>query len=281
MYRIVHEAGSFAVTMPNAYHAGFNTGFNCAEAVNFAAPPWIPYGTDVADKYRSTRKPTTMSHDSLIVSLVTAAGHMPAPGADDTTPQPAAPGVDTGSAAPAEAGGEDGDGCGPLGNIPWADAPREGVCLAAGELTLRIAEERRRRAAGLAAIGVSAWGEERRMDVAAPAAAVNPITGVHINTADADCLACNCDLWLCAVVSGAAPGVAACTEHAAALVEERGCTPDSLALSCTATPWRSWRGWSHWRWAGWAGRGRRWRRHRGGGGGRRRMPWRLTPWVSV
>ena len=31
VYRVVHEPGSFVVTMPNSYHAGFNCGFNVAE----------------------------------------------------------------------------------------------------------------------------------------------------------------------------------------------------------------------------------------------------------
>ncbi|XP_054581063.1 lysine-specific demethylase 4D-like [Eptesicus fuscus] len=38
--RITQEAGEFMVTFPYGYHAGFNHGFNCAEAINFATPRW-------------------------------------------------------------------------------------------------------------------------------------------------------------------------------------------------------------------------------------------------
>ncbi|ELV13544.1 lysine-specific demethylase 4D [Tupaia chinensis] len=42
--RMTQEAGEFMVTFPYGYHAGFNHGFNCAEAINFASPRWIDYG---------------------------------------------------------------------------------------------------------------------------------------------------------------------------------------------------------------------------------------------
>ncbi|XP_012369051.1 lysine-specific demethylase 4D-like [Octodon degus] len=41
---MTQEAGEFMVTFPYGYHAGFNHGFNCAEAINFATLRWIDYG---------------------------------------------------------------------------------------------------------------------------------------------------------------------------------------------------------------------------------------------
>ncbi|KAL4527022.1 hypothetical protein Ndes2526A_g01436 [Nannochloris sp. 'desiccata'] len=345
VHRVVHEAGSFIVTMPDAYHSGFNTGFNCAEAVNFAAPGWIPFGTDISQKYRDAIRPVTMSHDSLLVALATAAQHVEATkiavgeGSQDsiinvekgvTTNDIANNGSGSGTgSAKKELAGVDikeesqkkvtekqeattaaaaappaaarqkihikqANGFGPLGDIPWADAPLDGIILGTGELALRAAEEKERWAAGAAGLiqlGAAAAADDiddadtdsvdevqknnnNEMESSpgisidpSPTAAVpsknsiakrsllenvlpcrtmdpcsskpgskHPVSGVYEDTAEVDCEECQGDLWLAAVVSSAAPGVAVCPEHAVALVSKHKCPLDSLVLLCRYSP---------------------------------------------
>lgn len=39
--KMIHKQGEFMISRCSGYHAGFNFGFNIAEAVNFALPDWL------------------------------------------------------------------------------------------------------------------------------------------------------------------------------------------------------------------------------------------------
>lgn len=71
VYALDQRAGQFVVTFPQAYHAGFNHGFNFNEAVNFAPHDWEPFGQAGVERLQAFRKQPCFSHDEL---LITAAG---------------------------------------------------------------------------------------------------------------------------------------------------------------------------------------------------------------
>ncbi|KAF5129064.1 hypothetical protein DV495_002638 [Geotrichum candidum] len=66
-YAIDQGPGEFVITFPKAYHAGFNHGFNCNEAVNFAPPDWLPFGQESVETYREYNRAPVFSHDSLVL----------------------------------------------------------------------------------------------------------------------------------------------------------------------------------------------------------------------
>ena len=66
VYRTDQHAGEFVVTFPRSYHAGFNTGFNVAEAVNFAPADWLRFARFGVERYRSFNKPSVLCHDELL-----------------------------------------------------------------------------------------------------------------------------------------------------------------------------------------------------------------------
>ncbi|GAB5360907.1 hypothetical protein AAMO2058_000668000 [Amorphochlora amoebiformis] len=67
--KATHSSGEFIVTFPQAYHAGFNYGFNVAEAVNFACPDWVSWGLRAVEHYRNFRRIPVFSHDELLVRI--------------------------------------------------------------------------------------------------------------------------------------------------------------------------------------------------------------------
>ena len=66
VYALDQRAGQFVVTFPQAYHAGFNHGFNFNEAVNFAPCDWEPYGLAGVERLQLFRRQPCFSHDELL-----------------------------------------------------------------------------------------------------------------------------------------------------------------------------------------------------------------------
>ncbi|WZZ55238.1 lysine-specific demethylase JMJ15 [Brassica napus] len=67
VYRAVQRAGEYVLTFPRAYHAGFNSGFNCAEAVNVATVDWLSHGQNAVELLSNENKKTSVSHDKLLL----------------------------------------------------------------------------------------------------------------------------------------------------------------------------------------------------------------------
>ena len=62
MFRAVQHPGEFMITFPEGYHAGFSTGHNIAEAVNFTAPGWINAGLRCYESYRKSMYARSITH---------------------------------------------------------------------------------------------------------------------------------------------------------------------------------------------------------------------------
>ena len=69
VYRTDQCAGEVVVTFPRAYHAGFNQGFNFAEAVNFAPADWIKMGREYVDNCIELKRACVFSHDEVICKM--------------------------------------------------------------------------------------------------------------------------------------------------------------------------------------------------------------------
>ena len=68
VYALDQRAGQFVITFPQAYHAGFNHGFNFNEAVNFAPTDWEPFGQAGVERLQEFRRQPCFSHDELLMN---------------------------------------------------------------------------------------------------------------------------------------------------------------------------------------------------------------------
>ena len=68
VYAVDQRAGQFIITFPQAYHAGFNHGFNFNEAVNFAPSDWEPFGQTGVQRLQDFRRQPCFSHDELLLT---------------------------------------------------------------------------------------------------------------------------------------------------------------------------------------------------------------------
>ena len=68
VYALDQRAGQFVITFPQAYHAGFNHGFNFNEAVNFAPSDWEPFGETGVERLQAFRRQPCFSHDELLMT---------------------------------------------------------------------------------------------------------------------------------------------------------------------------------------------------------------------
>lgn len=73
VYRCVQNPKEFVLILPGAYHAEFDSGFNCYEAVNFSPFDWLPHGQNAVELYREQDRKTSISHDKLLLEAAAEA----------------------------------------------------------------------------------------------------------------------------------------------------------------------------------------------------------------
>ncbi|KAI5952046.1 hypothetical protein CANMA_005125 [Candida margitis] len=65
----------FVITYPKVYHAGFNSGFNFNEAVNFAMDDWLEFGERSVHDYRPIKKEDVFNYYELVENILKDFNH--------------------------------------------------------------------------------------------------------------------------------------------------------------------------------------------------------------
>lgn len=71
-YKAIQNPGEYIVTYPKCYHAGFNSGFNFNEAVNFTLDLWLPYGLQSINDYKETKRTAVVNLFDLMSNVLNA-----------------------------------------------------------------------------------------------------------------------------------------------------------------------------------------------------------------
>ena len=67
IYQLTQRAGEIVLTFPQAYHAGFNCGFNVAESVNFAPIDWLSFGLQCSLRYRFFHRQPVWCSEQVVI----------------------------------------------------------------------------------------------------------------------------------------------------------------------------------------------------------------------
>lgn len=70
VYKAVQKPNEYIITFPKCYHAGFNTGYNFNEAVNFTIDFWLPYGFGAITDYKLTQKACVFDMFDLMINVL-------------------------------------------------------------------------------------------------------------------------------------------------------------------------------------------------------------------
>ncbi|CCE63127.1 hypothetical protein TPHA_0E00310 [Tetrapisispora phaffii CBS 4417] len=69
-YKVIQRPNEYVITFPKCYHAGFNTGYNFNEAVNFTLDLWLKYGVEAAEDYKETNKMCVFDMNELMFNIL-------------------------------------------------------------------------------------------------------------------------------------------------------------------------------------------------------------------
>lgn len=69
-FKAVQNPNEYIITFPKCYHAGFNSGYNFNEAVNFTLDSWVPYGIEAIGDYQLTGKQCVFDMFELMLNVI-------------------------------------------------------------------------------------------------------------------------------------------------------------------------------------------------------------------